>query len=157
MRTHQESATVAARGPAAPVAFAVLLPASPRSPSARGAEQPKSPSRLQNSLRVATRAKGSPGLFGVMSPSGDTPVMELFCDDRRLRSTQEQSDSAVMQQLLQWTQHLLQRMHTATEAAGASAKAQLLERLGKLRDERAWSVLLLTAALCCCVPGPTLM
>lgn len=65
-----------------------------------------------------------------------SPVKALFCDDLQLQSYGEQSDAAVLQQLMQWTAQLLQRMLQAAEGATREARGDLEAAVKELVDER---------------------
>ena len=53
-----------------------------------------------------------------------------------LQAFEEQSDDAVLQQLMQWTAQLLQRMLRAAEGATRSARVDLEAAVRELIEER---------------------
>jgi hypothetical protein len=66
-----------------------------------------------------------------------SPVTTLFRDDKQLQAFEEQSDDVVLQQLMQWTAQLLQRMLKATEHATLEARGELKAAVKDLVEERA--------------------
>jgi hypothetical protein len=96
--------------------------------TSRGIRSPTSP--LNNGTHASSPTRDQ------QRSGADSPVRLLFSDDRQLQDCEEQSDAAVLQQLVQWTAQVLQRLLRAAESATWKARGDLRAAVDALVEER---------------------